>query len=89
MLNNSTPFIPSSDTRSAVTVQCPLSATTYGYAPNITANILFAVWFGILFVLGLGFGIRSKAWTFTFALAIGTGGEMLGYIGRLLMHTNP
>jgi hypothetical protein len=88
MLNSTVVFIPNSDTCSAVTDQCPVSATVYGYAPNLPGNILFAVWFGVIFVIGLGFGIRSKAWTFTLALGIGTGGEMLGYIGRLWMHQN-
>ncbi|KAA8649597.1 hypothetical protein EYZ11_005962 [Aspergillus tanneri] len=72
-----------------VTPLCPVEATTYGYYPNLGGNIFFAVVYGICGILQLIFGIRFRAWTFTVALSVGALLEMAGYIGRILMHTNP
>lgn len=83
-----TRFIPSYKTCFAVSDQCPVTATTYGYAPNIGASIFFSAWFGILCLLALVLGIRSKTWTYTAALFMGSVLEMVGYIGRVLMSQN-
>jgi len=82
-------FYPSYRTCPSVSPQCPVSATTYGYAPNLGGNAFFAAWFGLLLVLSLIFGIRSKNWTYTLALASSAILEFAGYIGRILMHNNP
>lgn len=68
---------------------CPVSATTYGYYPNFPANVLYCALFGALFVSGLAIGVRSRTWTYMLALGIGSGLEMLGYVGRIMMHKNP
>ncbi|KFY32341.1 hypothetical protein V493_00289, partial [Pseudogymnoascus sp. VKM F-4281 (FW-2241)] len=68
---------------------CPVSATTYGYYPNFGGNVFFTAFFGALFISGLAIGIRGKTWTFALALGIGSGLEMLGYVGRVMMHKNP
>ncbi|PVH93540.1 RTA1-domain-containing protein [Periconia macrospinosa] len=72
-----------------VTPQCPISATTYGYYPDLPANAFFLAFFALLFVGSLGIGIWSKTWTYTLALGGGTLLEALGYLGRVLMHSNP
>ena len=76
-------------TDAGVTPQCPLSATTYGYYPDLPANAFFLAFFALLFVGSLGIGIWSKTWTYTLALGGGTLLEALGYLGRVLMHSNP
>ncbi|OBT70174.1 hypothetical protein VE03_00331 [Pseudogymnoascus sp. 23342-1-I1] len=68
---------------------CPVSETTYGYYPNFGGNIFFTAFFGALFISGLAIGIRGKTWTYALALGIGSGLEMLGYVGRVMMHKNP
>ncbi|KFY08683.1 hypothetical protein V492_06005 [Pseudogymnoascus sp. VKM F-4246] len=68
---------------------CPVSATTYGYYPNFGGNVFFTAFFGVLFITGLAIGIRGKTWTFALALGIGSGLEMLGYVGRVMMNKNP
>jgi len=72
-----------------VSPECPVSATTYGYEPDLGANAFFAALFGLLLLTTLVIGIRTKTWTYTIALGIGTFGEFVGYIGRLIMHNNP
>ena len=84
-----TKFRPSYKSCTRITASCPVEATTYGYYPVLGGNLFFTVWFGILFLGSLAFGIKSKAWTYTVALGIGTSLESLGYVGRILMHQNP
>lgn len=82
-------FRPSYKTCTQVTASCPVAATTYGYYPVLGGNLFYTVWFGILFLGSLFLGVKSKAWTYTVALGLGTALEALGYVGRILMHQNP
>jgi hypothetical protein len=72
-----------------VTPECPVDFTTYGYYPNLSVNSFFVALFGILLLLQLGFGTWRRTWTFMAVLALGTFGEAVGYIGRIIMHHNP
>lgn len=72
-----------------VTPQCPVEATTYGYYPNLSGNIILCVVFGICLILQLGLSIKGQTWTWMIGLFIGCGLEFAGYIGRILMHSNP
>ncbi|KAL4783374.1 RTA1 like protein-domain-containing protein [Aspergillus varians] len=89
-INNTTTYEgPSYDTCFAVSIYCPVEATTYGYYPNFGGNVFFAVFFGLLGVLQLGVGVYYRSWTIMIALAVGALMELAGYIGRVLMHDNP
>ncbi|KAJ5623615.1 hypothetical protein N7490_012220 [Penicillium lividum] len=72
-----------------VSLECPVSLTTYGYTPNLGGNIFFTAFFGILGAAQVGLGVYYRTWTFMIALGIGALMEMAGYIGRVLMHYNP
>ena len=72
-----------------VTADCPVSATTYGYYPNFGIDLAFLIVFAICGFLQVSFGIYHRSWTFMIALGVGTLMEALGYIGRLIMHSNP
>ncbi|KAJ5884668.1 hypothetical protein N7495_009178 [Penicillium taxi] len=72
-----------------VSPECPVSATTNGYTPNLGGNIFFVIFFGILGVAQVGLGVYYRTWTFMIALGVGALMEMAGYIGRVLMHYNP
>ncbi|KAJ5713600.1 uncharacterized protein N7483_010781 [Penicillium malachiteum] len=72
----------------AVSLACPVSATTYGYTPNLGGNVFFAVIFGICTIYNLAMGLKAKAWKFMVALTVGSLMELAGYIGRILMHYN-
>lgn len=71
-----------------VTPQCPVSATTYGYAPNLAGNIILLAVFAICTIAQLVLGIRHRLRAFTFAVSLGCLGEAIGYGGRLMMHYN-
>lgn len=72
-----------------VSPSCPVTATTYGYYPNLGGNIFFTIIFALCGIAQLYFSLRFRSWTFAVALIIGTFLEMAGYIGRILMNSNP
>ena len=72
-----------------VTPECPVSGTLYGYLPNLSVNAFFAALFGLLLIAQLGIGTYTRTWTYMFAVGLGVFGEMTGYIGRLVMRSNP
>ncbi|KAL6711495.1 hypothetical protein ACN47E_004429 [Coniothyrium glycines] len=82
---------PKGDFRDCVEVsaECPVNATLYGYRPNMGANAFLCAVFGICFIATLVIGIMTKTWTYTLALGIGTFLECAGYVGRVMMHSNP
>jgi hypothetical protein len=73
----------------AVSLRCPVEATTYGYYPNFGGNVFFTAYFGLLAIFQIGFGIYFRTWTFMVALGAGAIMEMAGYVGRVLMNANP
>ncbi|KAF1840184.1 RTA1-domain-containing protein [Cucurbitaria berberidis CBS 394.84] len=82
---------PKGDFRKCLEIssKCPVEATLYGYYPKLGANAFFTALFGICFIATIAIGIRTKTWTYTLALGIGTFLEAAGYIGRVIMNGNP
>ncbi|UPK90167.1 hypothetical protein LCI18_001102 [Fusarium solani-melongenae] len=72
-----------------VTPECPVSATLYGDYFSTGACALFVALYAILIFCQLGFGWRSKTWSYTAYLLIGSVFELIGYIGRVRMSFNP
>lgn len=73
----------------AVSPEFQVEATTYGYAPNLAANTLYLVIFGICACAQMALGAKFGAKTYTALATIGCIGEALGYAGRIIMHSNP
>ena len=72
-----------------VSKACPVSETTYGYYPILSVNTLFCVLFFGCLIGQLGLSCYYRTWTYLIALGLGTLGEALGYVGRLMLHSNP
>lgn len=72
----------------SVTPSCPVSATTYGYAPNLGGNVFLCAVFGLCTLVQLALGIRYRTWTWMIGLSLGCAMETAGYVGRILMHFN-
>ncbi|KUL90650.1 hypothetical protein ZTR_00162 [Talaromyces verruculosus] len=72
-----------------VSAQCPVSATTLGYYPNLGANVFFVVMYALCAIFTLGIGLWKKTWVFGVVVFAGFALETCGYIGRVLMHSNP
>jgi len=73
----------------SVTAECGVEWTVYGYYPSLPANAFFCALFAICCLVQVVQGIRYKTWTFLLALGLGCVAESVGYIGRVLLHSNP
>jgi hypothetical protein len=68
---------------------CDLTLAHFDYIPNLGGNALYAAIFGIYLLTNIFFGIRYKTWGYSAALFFGLSGEIIGYIGRILLYQNP
>lgn len=72
-----------------VTPACPVEATTYGYYPNFAGNLLMLIVFAICAIAQVYLGVRFHVRLYTSLVFLGCLGEVVGYAGRLIMHSNP
>ncbi|KAJ5082115.1 hypothetical protein N7532_011158, partial [Penicillium argentinense] len=72
-----------------VTPDWPVEATIYGYAPNLPATIIFCTLFAICCIVQLAQTIKWRMWSYGIAVLLGAPSEVIGYIGRILLHNNP
>lgn len=68
---------------------CPMSWANIGYLPNVGGNVFYLICFAALLGVQLFYGIRAKTWTYMGPMVAGLLLEIIGYIGRLMLHTNP
>ncbi|KAG9232377.1 RTA1 like protein-domain-containing protein [Amylocarpus encephaloides] len=68
---------------------CDLSLASFSYIPNLAGNTIFTVIFALLFVSQAYLGITRKSWGFMICLLFGLLLEVIGYIGRILLHNSP
>lgn len=73
----------------AVSTECPVQGSIYGYYPSLAANAFFLAFFALFTLLNIGLGVHYRTWTFMIALALGCATEAVGYVGRILLHANP
>ncbi|KAJ8097170.1 RTA1 like protein-domain-containing protein [Lipomyces tetrasporus] len=68
---------------------CPLEQGLLNYLPNVGANAFFAAWFGVLLILQIFHVAKYRTWGYFVAMFSGLLLEILGYVGRIQMHSNP
>ena len=67
------------------------SVKEYGqiqYIPNLAGNVLYAGIFGLLLACQFFLGIRHKTWGYLTGMAFGLALEIVGYVGRIMLHNN-
>ncbi|KAJ4366980.1 hypothetical protein N0V83_007510 [Neocucurbitaria cava] len=69
--------------------KCPESWQTIAYRPTIPGNVIYMLCFFALFGGQMWFGIRNKTWTYMGTMCVGIFGEIIGYIGRIMLNVNP
>jgi hypothetical protein len=74
---------------SEVSVRCPVEDSIYGYYPSLGASGFFLAFFAIAGFVNLGLGWRYRTWTYMIAMCLGCLAQVLGYAGRILLHSNP
>lgn len=68
---------------------CPLSCAQVEYLPTVAGNATYAAAFGLLLIVQLGLGIKYKIWGFLVGMTCGIVIEIVGYVGRIMLHNNP
>ena len=68
---------------------CPVEWSIYGFRPSLAANITFLVLFGIVGIVHTYLGWRWKSWGFMSGMILGCLSELIGYVGRILLWSNP
>lgn len=68
---------------------CPLEASILRYQPSIPANAVFAGVFGLSLIIHAFQGIRMRTWGFMASMIAGCILEIIGYVGRFIIHDNP
>ena len=81
--------MPTSNFNKCTLQTCSLNRSYVGYAPNLAANSILVGIFGLILLLQIGLGIRYKTWAFMAGLFSGMLLEVIGYSGRLQMHSKP
>ncbi|OCL04568.1 RTA1-domain-containing protein [Glonium stellatum] len=69
--------------------KCPISWATISYIPNLGGNVVYMICFLVLLGAQIFFGIRYKTWKFLVPMIFGLLLEIIGYIGRIMLHNNP
>ncbi|KAK1590925.1 parasitic phase-specific protein PSP-1 [Colletotrichum navitas] len=68
---------------------CPLEWSILRYQPSIPASGVFIAFFALALIVHAVQGIRYKTWGFTASMICGCILEIVGYVGRLIIHDNP
>lgn len=68
---------------------CPLEASLLRYQPSIPANVVFICVFALSMLVHIYQGWRTRTWGFMACMICGCILEIIGYIGRLIIHHNP
>ncbi|TVY85253.1 Sphingoid long-chain base transporter RSB1 [Lachnellula suecica] len=68
---------------------CDLSMANFDYIPTLPGNAIYAAIFGIAIFAQLFLGIKHKTWGYMVAMIFGLLLEVIGYVGRVLLHNNP
>lgn len=68
---------------------CELDLANFNYIPTLEGNAAVAAIFGVLLLVQIFFGVRYKTWGFMSAMIGGLALELVGYVGRIMMHDEP
>lgn len=68
---------------------CPLSDAYIQYQPHMAGNIFYLALFAIMLIGQIGTGIVFRSWSFMGPMVAGLILEVIGYLGRILLHDNP
>ncbi|KAF2128512.1 RTA1-domain-containing protein [Dothidotthia symphoricarpi CBS 119687] len=69
--------------------KCPEAWQKIEYQPNIPGNVIYMLCFLALAGGQVWYGVRNKTWSYMGTMVAGILGEMVGYIGRIMLSLNP
>lgn len=80
----------SNDTYIICTLEtCPIKDAYVEYIPSLAGNATYLSIFAILWCVQMYQGIRYRTWGFLTGMAVGGLLEIAGYLGRVLLHSDP
>lgn len=68
---------------------CPLDYAFINHLPNLGGTILYIAMFSVLLICHIGLGVFYRTYYFSVTMVCGLILEVLGYVGRLMMRSNP
>jgi hypothetical protein len=68
---------------------CPLSMAHVTYLPSLPGNALYAALFGLCLIVQIFLCVRYRIWGFLGGMFGGLVLEIVGYVARIMMHSNP
>ncbi|KAL0932054.1 parasitic phase-specific protein psp-1 [Colletotrichum truncatum] len=68
---------------------CDIQYSLFKYRPSLPVNALFLALFAIAAIIHIFLGIRWRSWWFMSCIVAGCVLEIIGYVGRILLHNNP
>ncbi|KAM0324369.1 hypothetical protein ACHAQA_008150 [Verticillium albo-atrum] len=68
---------------------CPIEWTVYQYRPLLGVSIMFIALYSLALLVHVYLGFRWRTWWFASFMAAGCLAEVVGYIGRVLLYSNP
>lgn len=68
---------------------CPQDAAIIKYLPSLAGNATYLAIFAILLLIHTVLGIRYRTWGFLVGTSYCFTLEIIGYSGRIILHSNP
>ena len=68
---------------------CPLEASILQYQPSIPGNGVIIGAFALAMFIHVFQGFRWRSWDFMICMIIGCLDEIIGYVGRIMLNSNP
>ncbi|KAH7159642.1 RTA1 like protein-domain-containing protein [Dactylonectria estremocensis] len=68
---------------------CDIQWSVYKYQPSLAANVTFIVLYAIAMGTHIFLGVRWRSWWYMIFMMLGCLSEIIGYIGRIILHYNP
>ncbi|KAI8905399.1 putative RTA1 domain protein [Powellomyces hirtus] len=68
---------------------CPIEYAWIHYLPSLIGNSVYLAAFSVLFAAHIALALRYRTWGFSVGMIGGILLEILGYIGRVLLHRDP
>jgi hypothetical protein len=68
---------------------CPVEASILRYQPSIPGNGVIIGLLALSMFIHIIQGLRWRSWDFMICMILGCVDEIIGYIGRIMLHSNP
>src|SRR5438876_966758 len=83
-------FVPFGPHANCTLEVCPVEASVYQYLPSLAANGAFIAVYGLAAIVHVLLGLRWRgSWWFVACMVVGSLDEIVGYSGRVVLHSNP